>query len=89
MRIVDFIIFAVSAAFLAFAWYGNTRDRLLEERIIRPGETYQTVDYGEVGGNHLVCRYQFRGDERIRVYTYAPNDFMGRSFCPEQFDSKP
>ena len=66
-------------------------DGLLEEKIIRPGETYTVEDYGDLGeSNHasLVCVYLFRGQQRTRVYWYAPSDILGKSFCPEQFDSE-
>ena len=66
-------------------------DGLLEEKIIRPGETYIVEDYGDLGESDqasLVCVYSFRGQQRTRVYWYSPNDILGKSFCPERFDSE-
>ena len=63
-------------------------DGLLEEKVIRPGESYVVEDYGDLGESQhpsLVCRYSFRGTERTRVYWYSPNDVLGKSYCPDTF----
>jgi len=68
----------------------QSTDRLLDEIIVQPGESYVVDDYGDLGENgqaSLVCKYMFREKERQRVYWYSPNDVFGKSYCPEQFDN--
>jgi len=63
-------------------------NELAEETIVRPGESYLVEEYGDLGASEqasLVCRYNFRGEEKTRVYWYAPHDIMGKSYCPGSF----
>jgi hypothetical protein len=54
---------------------------LTEEIRPQKGETVFVEDYGELGNDSLICRYNNGRRTVTKVYWYAPNDILGRSQC--------
>lgn len=58
---------------------------VVSQRLISPGQTYVTKDYGDLGANSrgsLVCTY-FTGRRFVqRVYWHSRENLFGKANCP-------
>jgi hypothetical protein len=84
------VAFAVGTVLLCEAALLITGSRvLIGEQRIPPGEMAKMADWGDVYGDSLICTHFTGRSVTKTVYTYSPNDVMGRSECPFIYKPKP
>lgn len=84
MRRLALIVLAVLLA-TDIALLISDRRVLVWETHVRPGETYEVPDWGDLGkssGASVVCRYFTGRSIKVRVFHYSPNNILGRDSCP-------